>query len=397
MRTLVLLILAIVLSQFFRSTMAVLAPDMAADLGATAADLGRLSGMWFLAFSLAQIPIGVLLDRWGPLRSASLGLAVTAAGAVLFGAAPSLEIAYLGQALLGLGCAPLYMASVVVMARRYSLERFALANGYVIAVSNLGLVLSATPLAALDLWFGWRGAMGIMGAVTAMLALFLAFAARGEKMGAPESLSRAFAGILAIMRLRALWWLLPFSFVCSGVVLSVRGIWAGPYLYEVHGMAPIEYGDVLAAMVIALAAANLLFGWMSSRLGSPKPYIAGVAVLGVAATGALAGAPDMALAPAIACLIAIGFYGAAYGLVIAHGRAFFPEGMEGRGATLLNFFNFFGTAVLQVATGEVLAGARDAGAGTAGAYGWVFGLLSVALLATTMLYLKSADPRASAR
>ena len=393
MRALALLTLAVVLSQFFRSTIAVLAPHMTAELGAAPAELGRLAAAWFYAFALAQLPVGVALDRFGPRRCAAAGLALTAGGAALFGAAPDLTAAYAALAVLGLGCSPLYMATVVVLAREFPRARFAALNGTVVALSNAGLILSATPLAALDLWLGWRGALWAAAGVTALLAIAMAYAARGESRGTPESLGRAIAGVAAVVRHRPLWALLPFSFVCSGVILAVRGVWAGPYLDHVHALGPIERGHVLGGMVLALACGNLLFGWLSTRLGSPKPFVAGLACLGVAATGGLAWFPAMAMELAILCLLAIGFYGAAYALVIAHGRAFFPPGKEGRGATFLNFVNFLGTAVWQTATGAALGHAMDAGASVPGSYAWVFAVLATALAASTLHYLTSTDPR----
>jgi MFS family permease len=392
-RALFLLTLSVMLSQFFRSTIAVLAPHMTGELGATPAELGRLSATWFYAFALAQIPVGVALDRFGPRRCAAVGLAVTALGAVLFGSASDLTAAHAALALLGLGCSPLYMATVVVMARDFAPQRFATLNGLVVALSNVGLVLSATPLAALDLWLGWRGALWLAAAITAALAVAMAFSARGEKPGAPEPLGRVVAGIASVARHRPLWALLPFSFVCSGVILATRGVWAGPYLDHVHAIGPIERGHVLAGMVVALACGNLLFGWLSARLGSPKPFVAGLACLGVAATGGLALFPAMATELAILSLLAIGFYGASYALVIAHGRAFFPPGKEGRGATFLNFVNFLGTAVWQTATSTALGHAIDAGTSVPGGYGWVFAVLAMALALSTLHYLTSTDPR----
>jgi MFS family permease len=138
LRVLAILTLGVVLSQFYRSTMAILAPALATDLGAGSAELGRLSGTWFFAFALVQIPVGVLLDRWGPQRSAAGGLLLASAGAAVFASAPSLAGAYLGQTLLGFGCAPLYMATVVLMARNWPARRFAMLNGAVVGASMRG-------------------------------------------------------------------------------------------------------------------------------------------------------------------------------------------------------------------------------------------------------------------
>ena len=100
----VALVLAYVLSQFFRAFLAVLTPVLAAELATTPALLARASGFWFLAFALMQVPVGAALDRIGPRRTASGLLAVAALGAAVFATARgggAIEIAML---LIGIGC-----------------------------------------------------------------------------------------------------------------------------------------------------------------------------------------------------------------------------------------------------------------------------------------------------
>ena len=67
---------------------AVVAPDLVAEFGLTPAELGLLTSAYLIAFSLFQLPLGVLLDRYGPRRVQSVLLLVAAAGCVLFAAAP---------------------------------------------------------------------------------------------------------------------------------------------------------------------------------------------------------------------------------------------------------------------------------------------------------------------
>jgi sugar phosphate permease len=106
------LILAYVLSQFYRAFLAVLSPVLTAGLGVTAAELASASGWWFLAFAAMQIPIGAALDRVGPRLTAGLLMAVGALGAVIFARATGAPMA-----LIGVGCAPVLMASYFIFAR----------------------------------------------------------------------------------------------------------------------------------------------------------------------------------------------------------------------------------------------------------------------------------------
>ncbi|MHB1218627.1 MAG: MFS transporter [Alphaproteobacteria bacterium] len=390
MKDLIAYTLGVMLSVFFRSNLAVLAPELSVDLRATASDLGTLSGVWFFAFALAQVPIGVALDRWGPRLTVAVGLSIGVVGACLFAAAPSISAAIVAQILLGLACAPLFMATVVYIARNWTRDRFLWVMGNVLAVSNLGAILAATPLAAMSEWLGWRGAMWGMAAATFLLALYVVFAVtKDARAPAQESIRQAVRGIAVVLSVRELWPLLPFVLVCSGVIMAVRALWGGPYLSDVFGLGPVGRGNVLVGMVLAASAMSYAVGRLERLVGSPRPLVIAVSAITAVALIVLAVWPSASLTLSVVLMIVIGLFGAAYGLAIGHGRLFFPVGKEGRGATLLNFFNFIGAAVMQVATGAVIEHAVEAGLSRAHAYGLMFGFLVVLLVLSLIPYWKS--------
>jgi MFS family permease len=390
MKDLIAYTLGVMLSVFFRSNLAVLAPELSVDLSATASDLGTLSGVWFFAFALAQVPVGVALDRWGPRLTVAVGLSIGVVGACLFAAAPSISTAIVAQILLGLACAPLFMATVVYIARNWARDRFLWVMGNVLAVSNLGAILAATPLAAMSEWLGWRGAMWGMAVATFLLALYVVFAVTKDvKAPAQESIRQAVRGIAVVLGVRELWPLLPFVLVCSGVIMAVRALWGGPYLSDVFGLGPVGRGNVLVGMVLAASAMSYAVGRLERLVGSPRPLVIAVSAVTAVALIVLTVWPSASLALSVVLMIVIGLFGAAYGLAIGHGRIFFPVGKEGRGATLLNFFNFIGAAAMQVATGAVIERAVEAGLSRPHAYGLMFGFLVVLLVLSLAPYWKS--------
>ncbi len=393
MLSLALLTSGIVLSQFYRSTMAVLAPYLTAELGATPADLGTMSGVWFFAFALAQLPVGIALDRWGIARTLTLCLGIGVAGALVFAAASSVAVVLLAQALLGIACSPLFIATLVFIANAYPLHRFTRISGTVLAISNIGLLGSATPLAALAEHAGWRASMVGMAALTLLVAVLVAaFVRLKHRVVVRETLADSIRGIASVARIGALWPLVPFTITCSAVVLTVRGLWGGPYLADVFALGPIARGNILAGMIVGLSLSNYIASMIEARFGSPRLIIIVLSIATVAALGSLALWPDGDLAFVIAALVEIGVFGACYGLVMAHGRAFLPRGKEGRGMTLLNFFNFMGMAAAQFATGFIVEAAREAGLSDEAAYGWMFGALALALSVALLAYLWSRDP-----
>ena len=156
------LVLAYVLSQFYRAFLAVMTPVLTEDLHVTAAELASASGWWFLAFAAMQVPIGGWLDRVGPRLTSGVLMAVGAAGAVLFAQATGAMQIKLAMALIGIGCAPVLMASYFIYARQFSPAVFGTLAALTLGVGTLGNVASSLPLSWAVTAFGWRDRMQLI-------------------------------------------------------------------------------------------------------------------------------------------------------------------------------------------------------------------------------------------
>ncbi len=387
---------AYLLSQFFRTAVAVVAPELQADLGLDAAALGTLSATWFFAFAAMQLPVGVALDRWGSRRTVSVLMGVAVLGAVVLSQADGLATAVAGQALIGIGCSPVFMGTLVAVTRWFPADRFALLSSLVMAFANLGILASSTPFALAAELLGWRGALLCVAGLTAAALLLVAFFGRsrtdpGRPAAHGESLGEALGGVLAVMRLRPLWPILPLCFIGYAVLISVRGLWAGPYLAEVFALGPVARGNALLAMSVAMPTGVLIHVWLERRWQSRrKPVLAG-------SVGALAGLlllallADRSVLLATALLSVIGACGSTYVLIVAQSRQFLPAHQIGRGITLLNFANFLGAATVQQASGWVVQVGRDSGAAPAATYGWLFAFLALLLAAAAAIFARSRE------
>ncbi|MFO1037177.1 MAG: MFS transporter [Geminicoccaceae bacterium] len=390
---------AYMLSQFFRTALAVVAPEIAADLGLDPARLGFLSSTWFVAFAAAQIPIGVMLDHVGPRRTCGIVFAAAALGCVVFATAGSLAWAACGQALIGVGCAPVFMSTLVVLARWYPPARFATLSSIVLATGSLGTVLGATPLALAAHWLGWRGAILGMGGLVAVASLLVLLLVRDRPAGmaAPprETLAGALRGVAEVMRNRSLLLILPISFTGYAVLVTVRGLWAGPYLAEVFGMDAVARGNVLLLMSLGIVGGTLVYGMLERRLDRRRLLVlcGCCAVITCLALLALVGSRSALLASIL--LVGIGTCGATYAIVMAQARRFLADKEVGRGFTLLNCACFAGAALLQAITGLVLSAAHDAGITGPGAFSILFAFIAGWLGIAAAIHTRSRDLRLS--
>lgn len=381
------LVAAYVLSQFYRAFLAVLTPVLGADIGAAPEDLAFASGVWFLVFAVAQVPVGSALDRAGPRLTASAGLGLAAAGAAVFATATGPGAVTLAMALIGAGCAPVLMAAYYIFARTYPAAVFGTLAGMVIGIGSLGNIASSLPLAAAVDAFGWRAT--VWGVAGATLAVALAL---GVLVRDPPKVDGAGRGsLLDLLRMRALWPVLVMMAACYAPAAGLRGLWVGPYYRDVFAADAAAIGVATLVMGGAMVLGNFAYGPLDRVLGTRKWLIFGGNLGVLCCLLALAALPGAGGWATLALFAALGFLGASFPMVVAHGRAFFPPHLVGRGVTLLNLFGIGAVGLAQVATGRIHAGMQAAGADAASTYQAIFLFFAVTLAAGLAVYLFSQD------
>ena len=382
-----LLGLAYVLSQFFRAFLAVLAPVLLQDIGATPDDLAFASGMWFLAFAAMQIPVGWALDTIGPRRTAAwLLLLGGGGGAAVFALATSAAHINIAMALIGVGCSPVLMASYYIFARDYPPAQFAVLASLMVGLGSVGNLVASYPMALATETIGWRAALWALGLASAGVALGTLILVKDPV----KVIGETKGSLMELFKLRALWFIFPlmgFSYAISG---AVRGLWIGPYLSDVFGADTGTIGRATLLMGLAMIAGTLAYGPLDKALRSRKWMIVAGTFATLLAALVLILVPSQTAWLAIAMMCAIGFFGATYPVIMAHGRSFLPPHLIGRGVTLLNLFSIGGVGLLQFASGKVYA-MSFASEFSDYAYVNVFGLFAVFLGLGLVIYLFSQD------
>ncbi|MEZ5910926.1 MAG: MFS transporter [Paracoccaceae bacterium] len=380
------LALGYVLSQFYRAFLAVLSPVLQADLGLEPSALSDASGMWFLSFALMQLPVGWALDRFGPRDTAAVLLALGGGGgAAVFAMATSAGGMQLAMALIGIGCSPVLMAAYYIFARAFRPALFATLAGGMIGLGSLGNIAGSLPLARAAEAFGWRGTMAALAVLTLVTALTIRALVRNPD--APTTAARG--SVLDLLRIPALWPILPLMAVNYAPAAGLRGLWAGPYLSEVFAADGETIGRVTLVMGLAMVAGNFAYGPLERLLGNRKWLLFGGNALAAASVAGLWLWPAQSVLLSTVFLAGVGLFGASYGIVIAHGRAFFPAHLMGRGVTLMNLFGIGGTGLMQAASGRLFALAPNEA--PAAPYLAVFAFFSLLLAIGTAIYAFSEN------
>jgi len=389
-----------VISGFWRVSTAVIAGDLARDLVLSPEVLGLMGGAFFYSFGLAQLPMGPLLDRFGPRIVISLLVCVGAASAVIFSLAGSGTVAVLARAGLGLGMAAVLMGSLKILTTWFSPFEFATLSGILYAVGNMGGIGATTPLAWLSEMLGWRGACGSMAAVTLLLAAGMYLIARdhppqrdGAQLPAPPSLADIRAGLRRVFCSGAFWCLAPLGFASYGALIAVQGLWGAPFLVHTYGMSKSAAGSVLLAIPLGVVCGAPTWGRWSDKLRLRKPLvIAGLIAMLLTLSSLVLHLPlPHWLLTAQYWLL--GFSSASLYILYTQVKESFSLSIAGTALTALNFFIILGAAVFQQMTGLIMGCWQPSAGGAMPlvAYQWGFGVSAAMLALTLALYLFSRD------
>jgi len=354
-------LLAYWLSFFYRSTNAVIADDLARDVGLGAGALGLMTSLFFLAFAAMQLPIGAALDRYGARFVTPTLLSAAILGSLVFAFADSVVGLAVGRALIGTGMAGVLMGALHAFSSRFDARSFATISSAFVGVGSLGALAAATPLAWLAATIGWRavfawGALIVAFAAVAIVAVVRERPSMRPAVGtsAAAGSTPAKAGFGEVFRSGAFWRLAALTFAVTGGLFAWQGLWAGPLLSQGLGLAPIPAANVLLAFGIGVTAGFLGSGAVALRLGVPRTLALGGGAFTLCLLVWTVASPDWPLAALALVAAATGISGASNVLGYAQARAAFPH-MPGRAVTAVNLFGIGGGAFLQWGLGALIA------------------------------------------
>ena len=348
-----LAIAAYLLSFFHRVAPAAISGDLQASFAIGGAQLGTLAATYFYIYTLMQLPTGVLADTLGPRRLLFWGGLVAGGGSLIFGLAPSFEMAFVGRTLVGLGVSVTFIAMLKLIATGFEERRFPTLVGFSMLIGNLGSILAGAPLAWATQAAGWRQAFVAVG----LLSVAIALASRVWVADTPTGkVDRTawLSGLLAVLKNRATW---PGFFMNTGLAgafFGFAGLWAVPYLTQVHGMSRATASTHVSIYFLGFAVGCLIWGRLSDALGRRKPVI--LAASGVHVLGWLVWltAGPMPLAASFALCAAMGLVTAGFTLSWAAAKEVNPPLLSGMATSLVNVGVFLGGAILQPLVGWVM-------------------------------------------
>lgn len=395
------------LSQFYRSTNAVIAPQLITDLSLGTEDLGLLSAAFFYAFGLAQIPITVFLDRIGA-RSMMTGFSLIGlAGALVFSWADSLAMGILGRSLLGIGMACNLMGTLKLLTLWFDPLRFATLSGIVLALGTLGNMAATSPFVLLVDWIGWREAIRALAALTLVLVLVFYAVVRdrpegpGKKPctpGLPGEPSHWLEDLRLLFRNKDYWIISYGTFVRYGVFAAFQTLWAGPFLMEGVGLSPVAAGNLIFLVNVGLLLSGPFWGAISDRVLKTRKWLVcfdlGVLALLLSLTACTTG--DTSLVALLVLFFGFGLFQPGT-LMYVQVKEIMPLRMAGTAMTGVNFFTMVGAAFFLQILGGLMQSLYPNASRSLPAFHTAFLLCAAFMASVTLLYTFTRDARSQAR
>ena len=261
---------------FQRVAPAIVGPVMAEELGLAATDLGIMASMYFWAQAAGCIPAGLFSDTFGPRKIIATGLICAAAGTAVFVMGNSIPMLALGRFIIGLSVSVVFVGAMKIFSDWFYPNELATCSGVLLAVGNLGALLSTSPLMWLIAKAGWRDAFWFVTVYTLFSGILAWVVLRNtpKECNLPEINASAAAqekvsmrtALKAVFSTRKFYLVTLASTLYYGTLMNVGGLWSGPYLQDVYGLSKDVASSIVMFFTMGMIVGCPVSGWLSDKV-----------------------------------------------------------------------------------------------------------------------------------
>ncbi|MFN7710659.1 MAG: MFS transporter [Holosporales bacterium] len=275
---------------YFYKGMVVVSPsimteDLMRAFGVNGFALGVLAAWYYNAYAAMQIPLGIIMDRFGPKRVLVFSASLCSIGCFLFSSAPSIEQASLGRLLMGAGSACAYIGTLKLITLWFPPHMNARMIGLTMVMGTLGTTTGGRPLALLIENMGWRSGVMVMAAIGSTIALMIYFFVRDEQaprseiehtydQGGPQR--KLTDGLKYVVRSVPTWLISCYKLLMYVPLAAFSELWGVPYLMELYKIDRADAAWMISFTFMGIAIFSPITAALSDFIRSRKiPMIAG--------------------------------------------------------------------------------------------------------------------------
>lgn len=374
--------LSFFMSVLLRTVNSVLAPTFIETFDMNASQLGIMTSAYFISFAVAQIPLGVCLDRWGPGKSLSCFMLFGVAGCIVFGIAPSISFLFIGRALVGFGVSGCLMASYKAIGDWKTKETVPMYNGFISFIGGVGGIFATKPVSVATGFMSWRVLFFVFAGMTLLVAIAVFFTKNHPKYKeAPteKSILYELKGTAKLAVTPRFWRFAPAAVITQATYVALNSLWIGPWLKDVGGYAPDLVTNLLLACSISItlgyACSGFIASWLKRtwRIKVITTFLVTMWAFTII-TALIAVLPKYGVGLWLAFLFISPFCLVAYPIFVS----MFDSHLAGRAQTLFNMLVFIASTVFQSGVGIVIDQYPIAGDGGFNPAGYKTALLILA-------------------
>jgi len=343
----------------------IIAVELSQAFKATESTLGNIAASYFCAYAILQIPVGLVVDRFGTRRPLVIAILAAGLGTLAFSWAQGSGTAQLARLVMGASSAFSFIGCLKLVQEWFPPSRFSTLAGMTNTAGMVGAA-SGAPVAVLVNVIGWRAAVAWMGGAELILAflVFLVVRDRTEVISHPASETQS-GGMFGLLTNPQVWINAVYATSISLVFVAFGGLWGESYIQKVYDLSAVAAAGIGSLLFLGGIAGSLFFGWYSDYLGRRKTPMV------LAGAGALATMAGLLYLPAIPLtgfklgLFLVGFFSSANIISYAVARDLYPK-LAGLSIGFLSTCYFAGSAASQPLVGMLLEHGRSSSQNNAG-------------------------------
>ncbi len=340
----------------------VMTNELMRDLHVDGFALGNLAAFFFYAYAPTQIPVGMLLDRYGPRLLVTLATLTCVIGAYVFSSAGSVYTAQIGRLLIGFGSAFAAVSCMKLAATWFPLERFSFLTGLMVTAGLTGSIVGEKPLALLVQSHGWRFTIFcfvISGIVIALLVWCLVRDAP-KHMAKPadiEEYSTAkhmIRGLKLVVKQPQSWIVAIYGGLMFAPTSIFGALWGVPFLMQTHHISAPDAAGINIMLYAGWAVGSPLSGIVSDRLKKRKPTLYFASLGSLVAITLVIYIPTLSMSTISVLLFLFGFFSSGFLPSFSIMREISITSVTATALGFMNMFNMIGGALGQPLVGKLL-------------------------------------------
>lgn len=346
---------------FARVSPGVMIPDLMEGFSVSALGLGSLTAFFYYPYVAMQIPVGLLVDRFGVRLLLTIMALLVGVGCLVFANAETLYMGKLGRFLMGFGAAFAFVSALKLASTWFPFHRFGLLAGLTQALGMLGAAVGAAPVGYFVHQFGWRHTMASMAVIFFVLAALILSLVRNRPSNLPNTVQAMpvetqsiWCSLGQVLRNPQSWWNGLYVGLLFAPTAAFAELWGAVYLEHVQGLSPLWSAFANGLIFIGWGIGGPLMGWFSDHLGRRRPVMFFSAVMGLLLMSAILYLPDLTPFSLFLLLLLFGMSNAGVAIAYAVAAEINPRSVVGTSMSYANMMSVIIGASLQPLIGFLI-------------------------------------------